>query len=126
MKRHPSMGESRPRMTIPADLSIEDFLKARRASNEAGTRRETRPHSPSPASAAWPAVIGAFAYVKWDAISGFVRDLAGKISEGIMSIPGMVMGAWRVPATRVPTRVLRRNPAVRVLNAPSKLGLKTR
>jgi hypothetical protein len=31
--------------------------------------------------------IGAFAYLKWDAISGFVKDLAGKIGEGSCRSP---------------------------------------
>jgi hypothetical protein len=33
------------------------------------------------------AALGAFAYVKWDAIMSFVNELASKISEGLLSIP---------------------------------------
>ena len=47
------------------------------------------------------AALGAFAYVKWDQITTFVRDLGAKIGEGIMSILRMVMGAISAMAASI-------------------------
>jgi hypothetical protein len=47
------------------------------------------------------AALRTFVYMKWDAITRLVSGLAAKLSGGLMSIPGMVIGAISAMASSI-------------------------